>query len=49
MQRLQRTPDQFEQFIVRGYELAQQMSWGAVARDYAAPSILRAAKAQRFK
>jgi hypothetical protein len=47
--RLPRTPAEFEQFIERGYELAQQMSWDAVARDYVIPGIQRAARAQRLK
>ena len=32
----------------RGYDLAQHMSWDAVARDYVLPGINRAAKAQRL-
>jgi hypothetical protein len=47
--RLPRTPEQFEQFIERGYHLAQQMSWDAVAREYVVPGIQRASKAQRLK
>ena len=47
--RLPRTPAEFEQFINRGYDLAQHMSWDAVARDYVIPGILRAAKAQRLR
>ena len=47
--RLPRTPQQFEQFIGRGYELAQKMSWDAVARDYVLPGMERASKAQRLK
>jgi hypothetical protein len=47
--RLPRTPEQFEQFIERGYNLAQQMSWDAVAREYVVPGIQRASKAQRLK
>src|SRR2546423_2335102 len=47
--RLPRTPEQFEQFIERGYNLAQQMSWDVVARDYVVPGIQRATKAQRLK
>jgi hypothetical protein len=49
MERLPRTPQQFEQFIDRGYKLAQQMSWDVVARDYVLPGMQRACKAQRLK
>src|SRR5215213_8323717 len=49
MTRLPRTPAEFEQFIERGYELARQMSWDAVARDYVVPGIQRASRAQRLK
>ncbi|HEY7088187.1 MAG TPA: hypothetical protein VH518_08875 [Tepidisphaeraceae bacterium] len=49
IQRLPRTPQEFEQFIDRGHQLAEQMSWDAVAREYVVPGILRAAKAQRLK
>jgi hypothetical protein len=47
--RLPRTPGEFEKFIHRGYELAQKMSWDAVARDYVVPGIQRATKASRLK
>jgi glycogen synthase len=47
--RLPRSPEQFEQFIERGYNLAAQMSWDVVARDYVVPGIQRATKAQRLK
>jgi hypothetical protein len=47
--RLPRSPADFEQFIERGYALANKMSWDAVARDYVLPGIQRAAKAQRLK
>jgi hypothetical protein len=47
--RLPRTPADFEHFIERGYALASKMSWDAVARDYVLPGINRAAKAQRLK
>ena len=47
--RLPRTPAEFEQFIARGHALAQKMSWDVVARDYVLPGISRAAKAQRLK
>lgn len=49
MARLPRTPEQFEQFIQRGYDLASKMSWDVVAREYVLPGIERAAKAQRLK
>ena len=49
IERLPRTPQEFEQFIDRGYELAKQMSWDAVARDYVLPGIQRASRAQRLK
>ena len=49
MERLPRTPAEFEQFIERGYALAQKMSWDSVAREYVLPGISRAAKAQRLK
>src|SRR5688572_12772023 len=35
--RLPRTPEEFEQFIDRGHALAEKMSWDAVARDYIVP------------
>ncbi|HEY8668992.1 MAG TPA: hypothetical protein VIL86_20250, partial [Tepidisphaeraceae bacterium] len=47
--RLPRTPQEFEQYIERGYALAQQMSWEAVARDYVLPGIQRASRASRLK
>jgi len=49
IQRLPKTPAEFEQYIERGHALAEKMSWDAVARDYVLPGILRAAKAQRLK
>jgi hypothetical protein len=49
LNRLPRTPEEFEQSIARGYDLASHMSWDAVARDYVLPGILRAAKAQRLR
>ena len=49
IERLPRTPAEFEQFIERGYALAQKMSWDVVARDYVLPGITRAAKAQRLR
>jgi hypothetical protein len=47
--RLPRTPQEFEAFIERGYTLAHQMSWDAVARDYVLPGIQRATRASRLK
>jgi hypothetical protein len=49
IERLPRSPGEFEQFIERGYALAQQMSWDVVARDYVLPGIQRAVKAQRLR
>jgi len=49
MERLPRSPEEFEQFIERGYALASKMSWDVVAREYVLPGILRAAKAQRLR
>jgi hypothetical protein len=49
MDRLPRTPKQFEEFIERGYELAKKMSWEVVARDYVIPGIQRASRASRLK
>ena len=46
--RLPRSPEEFEQFIERGHNLAAHMSWDAVARDYVLPGIRRAAAAQRL-
>jgi hypothetical protein len=48
IERLPRTPAEFEQFIDRGHKLAQQMSWDVVARDYVLPGIERAAQAKRL-
>lgn len=48
MQRMPRTPQEFEPFLDRGYELASKMSWDAVAKDYILPGIQRACKAQRL-
>jgi hypothetical protein len=47
--RLPRAPEQFAEFIDRGYELASRMSWDVVARDYVLPGIERAIKAHRLK
>jgi len=49
VERLPRTPQQFEQFIDRGHKLAEQMSWDVVARDYVLPGIRRASRAQRLQ
>jgi hypothetical protein len=49
IERLPRTPAEFEQFIERGYDLAHKMSWDVVARDYVLPGMQRACKAQRLK
>ncbi len=49
IERLPRTPAEFEQSIERGYDLAKQMSWDVVASDYVLPGIERATKAQRLK
>ncbi len=47
--RLPRSPKEFEQFIDRGHALASKMSWDVVARDYVLPGIQRASRAQRLK
>ena len=49
IQRLPRTPGEFEQFIERGYVLASKMSWDAVAKDFVIPGIQRAVKHQRLR
>jgi hypothetical protein len=49
MNRLPRSPQEFEQYIDRGYALASKMSWDAVAREYVLPGIQRAARAQRLR
>jgi len=49
MDRLPRSPKEFEQFIQRGYDLATHMSWDAVARDYIIPGIDRALRAHRLQ
>jgi hypothetical protein len=49
MERLPRSPAEFEQFIERGYALANKMSWDVVARDFILPGILRATKHQRLR
>jgi hypothetical protein len=47
--RLPRSPDEFARFIDRGYELASNMSWDAVARDYVLPGLKKATRAQRLR
>ena len=49
LDRLPRTPEEFEGYIERGYALAQRMSWDVVARDYVIPGIQRAGRANRLK
>jgi hypothetical protein len=49
IERLPRSPAEFEQYIERGYALAQRMSWDVVAKDYVLPGIERATKAQRLQ
>src|SRR5690606_36063869 len=49
IERLPRTPAEFEQFIQRGYDLAKHMSWDAVAENYLLPGSERAMKATRLK
>jgi hypothetical protein len=49
IERLPRSPAEFERFIDRGHELASRMSWDVVARDYVLPGIARAARAQRLR
>jgi hypothetical protein len=47
--RLPRSPEEFQQFIDRGYALAQKMSWEVVANDYVVPGIQRASRAKRLE
>lgn len=49
IERLPRTPQEFEAFIQRGHDLAEHMSWDAVARNYILPGIDRALKANRLR
>jgi hypothetical protein len=49
IERLPRTPQEFQAFIERGYAIAQRMSWDAVAREYVVPGIRRATRANRLK
>lgn len=48
VERLPRTPQEFEAAIHRGHALAEQMSWDAVAKNYILPGIHRAARANRL-
>lgn len=47
--RLPRTPAEQEAFINRGHELADRMSWNAVARNYILPGFVKAKSKQRLK
>lgn len=47
--RIPRTPAEHEPLIARGYELARQMSWDAVATTYVVPGILKAAGKSRSR
>ena len=49
MARLPRTPQEFDAFIHRGYDLAKHMSWDVVAREYVIPGIDRAVHASRLR
>jgi hypothetical protein len=49
VKRLPKTPAEHEQFLARGYDLARQMSWDVVARDFVIPGIQRASKAGKLK
>ncbi len=49
IERLPRSPAEFEEYIERGHKLAQKMSWDVVAREYVLPGIQRALKASRLK
>ncbi len=48
MERLPKTPKEFDAYIRRGFDLASKMSWDVVARDYVLPGIARATKAHRM-
>lgn len=48
VQRLPRSPAEFEAAIDRGHTLAQKMSWEVVARDFVIPGIKRATRANRL-
>lgn len=47
--RLPRSPKEFEQFIDRGHALASKMSWDVVAQEYVLPGIQRASRARRLQ
>ncbi len=49
IERLPRSPAEFDAFIHRGFELAKHMSWDAVAENYLLPGFERAVKAKRLK
>ncbi len=49
MERLPRTPAEFERFLERGYALAEKMNWNAVAAEYILPGIARASQAHRLQ
>ncbi len=49
LDRLPRSPAEFDAFIDRGHRLAEQMSWDVVAREYVLPGIQRAVRAQRLR
>ena len=44
VERLPRTPQEFEAFIDARLALASKMSWDAVAPDYVLPGIQRASR-----
>lgn len=46
--RLPKSPAEFGAYLERGYQLASNMSWDAVARDYILPGFARAAKHKRL-
>ncbi len=48
LKRLPKSPAEYEQFLQRGHELASQMSWDAVAKDYILPGFERATKHRRL-
>jgi hypothetical protein len=49
VERLPRSPKEFEACIDRGYAIASRMSWDAVATGYLLPGIERAMKASRLR
>lgn len=49
IERLPRTPQQFDEFIQRGHDLAEHMSWDAVCRNYILPGFERAVRANRLR